>query len=605
MRVHPLRRRFAALSIFLAPAAHAEVPERAAAPDVDFRADRLVLDPSLRQLRLAGHVRVWVDRLRLSSERLVLWTRNGAVYAEGPAELAFCPCPSPPLTLGFSSARLEPGDVFVRNPTLRAFGTPVFWLPALWLRSPARWGLLPLELAYRGDDGFLVGSGVHAPLGAGGLDVRGAGYLRGGADVSALLTTPRTSTFVRWDHLGDSALRLDARGALSLDAHSAMAWSVDALRGARALGGPSLLEEVALRQDRARFAAGFSDGGVAAGVAVEAASPRGAALSSVVAAGPTLFVGFGAPLGTSATASADASVSTWSREDATALTLLSERAALGGTVHAGPVAVDVEGRARGVATLDENHEGYAGAAALVADIAAPFVKELGGGASPLEHWVTPFVSGMAGAVATRSPSIVPALAPDGGFFVAAGGARTSLGERAGNRAAVSASLQAGYAGDAATERGPIGAWRVTGQGASFAIRGEGVFTWAMPRNGNVVLATLRAGPESGLFVEGRAEGASGDVPLLVRVLSAGLDAPWAAWLDSAGWSLGARVGVPWTRFLSSTAAADYDATDRVLLGLRGGLTYRHPCGCLTMSAWAGHRTGRAGADGFVSVGLVP
>jgi hypothetical protein len=121
----------------------------------------------------------------------------------------------------------------------------------------------------------------------------------------------------------------------------------------------------------------------------------------------------------------------------------------------------------------------------------------------------------------------------------------------------------------------------------------------------VVIATVRVGREDALFIEGRAQGTSGTVPLLARVLSAGLDAPWAAWLGDAGWSLGGRVGVPLARFLASTAAADYDAENGVLLGVRGGLTYRHPCGCLTATAWAGHRTGRAGADGFVTVGLVP
>jgi hypothetical protein len=604
VRVRRLFAHSATLALVVATTVHAESSVEASAPELDFRADRLVLDPSLRRLQLSGHVRVWVDRLRLSSERLTLWTEGSAVHAEGTAELAFCPCPHPPLTIGFSAARLTPGDVLVQNPTLRAFGTPVFWLPVLWLRSPSRWGLLPLELSYRGNDGFLVGSGVHAPLGAGGLDVTGAGYVKGGAEVSALLTTERTSSLVRWDHLHDSALRLDFRGAVAQGSNAGVAWSVDALRGERALRGPSLLEEVALRQDRARGAAGFTEGGAVVGVAVEAAAPRGAAMSTVSAGGPSLFVGLSTPLGANATASVDAAVATWAREDTSTLTLLSEHASLRGALRAGPFAVDVEGRTRGVATLEETAQGYTGTTALVTDVAAPFVKELGGGANPLEHWVTPFATGIAGLASTRSPSVVPALAPDGGFFTAAGGVRTTLGETAGSRAALSASFESGYAGDAA-QRMPLAAWRATGQGPSFAVRGEGAFAWAAPSSGSVVLATMRVGRESGVFVEGRAQGALGTVPLLARILSAGFDAPWVAWLADAGWSFGARVGAPLTRFLASTAAADYDATSRVLLGVRGGLTYRHPCGCLTVAAWAGHRTGRAGLDGFVTVGLVP
>jgi hypothetical protein len=605
VRARSLFARSAALAFVFATTVHAEPSSEATAPELDFRADRLVLDPSLRRLQLSGHVRVWVDRLRLSSERLVLWTEGRAVHAEGPAELAFCPCPSPPLTLGFSSARVEPGDVLVRSPTLRAFGTPVFWLPVLWLRSPSRWGLLPLELSYRGNDGLLVGSGVHAPLGDGRLDVTGAGYLKGGAELSALLTTDRTSSLVRWDHLGDSALRLDFRGALAPDAHAAIAWSVDALRGERALHGPSLLEEVALRQDRALGAAGFTDGGAVIGVAVEAAAPRGAGISTVSAVGPSSIVGVSAALGPSATASVDAGVSTWSREDASTLTLVSEHAALRGTIDAGPFAVGVEGRTRGLATLDETGQGYTGTAALAADVAAPFVRDFDAGSTRLEHWVTPVATGIVGMASTRSPSAMPALAPDGAFFVAAGGARTSLGERTGSRAALSASFETGYAGDGAGQRTPLAAWRATGQGRAFAVRGEGAFTWSSPRDGNVVLATLRVGRESGVFVEARAQGTTGTLPLLARVLSAGLDAPWMPWLADAGWSLGARAGAPLTRFLATTAAADYDAKNGVLLGVRGGLTYRHACGCLVATAWAGHRTGRPGADGFVTVGLVP
>jgi hypothetical protein len=464
---------------------------------------------------------------------------------------------------------------------------------------------LPLDLSYRGNDGFLIGSGVHAPLGEGGLDVTGAGYVKGGAEVSGMLTTERTSSLVRWDHLHDSSMRLDFRGALATGSDGALAWTVDALRGERALHGPSLLEEVALRQDHAIGAAAFADGGAVVGVAVQAASPRGAAISTVSAAGPSSFVGVSAPLGANATASADAGVATWAREDASTLTLIAEHASLRGAVHAGPLAVDVEGRTRGVATLDETSRGYTGSTALVTDVAAPFVKDFGAGATRFEHWFAPFATGIAGLASTRSPSVVPALAPDGAFFVAAGGARTTLGGSAGSRAALSASFEAGYAGDGASQRKPLAAWRVTGQGPSFAVRGEGVFTWSLPRAGNVVLATVRAGRESSLFVEGRAQGTTGTVPLLARVLSAGFDAPWVAWLADTGWSLGARVGAPVTRFLASTAAADYDATNRVLLGVRGGLTYRHPCGCLTATAWAGHRTGRAGADGFVTVGLVP
>jgi hypothetical protein len=576
-----------------------------AVQDVDFRAQRMELDPSLGRLRLSGHVAVWVGRYHLSSERLELFLEQRSVRVEGPADLAFCPCSSPPLTVRFTSAQLSPGEAIVKNPTLRAFGVPVLWLPALWLRAPSEWGLLPLELAYRGDDGLLLGSGVHVPLGESGLDLSGAGYVRGGADASARFTTERTSSFVRWDHRGDTALAVDLRGSTSPGAQASLAWSADALRGARALRGPSLLEEVALRQDRARAAAGFSSGGATAGVAVEADAPRGAPLGAAATVGPELSVAFGAPLGASATANIDLGVATFTRPSAATESVVSERAEVRGTVRAGPIAMDLEGRARAFATLDELGAGYTAAAAVTGELSAPFVKELGTVSSPLEHWITPFVSGRAGGVDTRAPSAVPAIAPDGAFFVLAGGVRSTFGERAGARAAVSASVEGGYAGDGASRRVPVLAWRAAGRASAIALRGEGVSSWDEGGPGSVVLSALRVGREDSLFVEGRVEGMSGPVPLLARMVSSGFDAPWFPWLEEPGWSVGGRLGMPWTRFLASSADVAYDATNGALLGIRGGITYHHPCECLSATAWAGHRAGREGADGFVTLSLSP
>ncbi len=572
--------------------------------DLEFRADRLQLDPDLRRLRLEGHVSVWVDRYRLSSEKLALWTEQRSVHVEGPAELAFCPCPSPPLTLRFASAQIAPSEVILHGPTLKAFGVPVLWLPWLWLRAPSEWGLLPLEFAYRGNDGLLLGSGIHAPL-ARGLDVSGAGYVQGGAEVGVRLTTERTSSFVRWDHLRDTALTVDLRGFASPDAHSSIAWSVDSLRGERALRGPSLLEEVSLRQDRARGAAGYSDGGTTLGIAVEADALRGAPLTSATTVGPSLYVGFGAPLGTSATANADVGVATWSRPGGSSLTALSQRAELRGSARAGPLALDVEGRTRALATLDETGVGYSAASAVVGELSAPFVKELGPPSLSVEHWITPFMTGIAGVTETREPSASPGLAPNGALLVAAGGVRSTLGERTASRAAVSASVQAGYGADGAARGTPLAAWRATGQGTAFALSGEGALAWGTTGVESVTLAVLRVGPALGPFLEGRAAGMASRVPLLARLLSTGFDAPWFSWLTDSGWSVGGRMGVPWTRSFGSTVDVDYDARHGMLLGLRGGVTYRHPCGCLSATAWAGHRAGREGADGFVTVGLSP
>jgi hypothetical protein len=571
--------------------------------ELRFRAERLELDPALSRLRLSGRVSVWFDRYRLTSKRLELTRHAGTVRAEGRAELAFCACSEPPLTLGFSSARLSRTDVVLTAPTVRAFGVPVFWLPWLWVRPRSEWGLLPLKIAYRGEDGLLLGSGVHAPVGAAGLDVSAAGYVRGGVELEGRLLTARTATTVRWDYLHESALALDLRGSVNPAETASIAWSADALRGARALRGPALLEEVALRQDRARAAAGWSDKGVNLGIGVGTAAPRGDALSSVAVVGPDLSVGLGGALGRSATANVDVGVATWAGPDVNSMTLISERAEVRGSARSGPVAFDAGAWTRALATLDVGSEGYVAMAAATSEVSVPLVREFGAPESPLAHWLIPFVTGLAGASDDRTPSAVPAIVGRGGFFMAAAGIRSALGETRGRRGAVSVSAQAGYAGDGAGTDLPVVAWRATGHAALVAVRGEGVTTRGS-EPGDTVLSTLRVGPAGGLFVEGRAFGSRNAVPLIGRLFAAGLDAPWAPWLANPGWSVGGRVGIPWARVVSTTADVDYDATSGVLLGVRGAISYRHPCGCLSAAAWAGHRVARPGADAFVTLAVV-
>src|SRR5262249_12075380 len=159
------------------------------------------------------------------------------------------PCLGAPLAVGFDEATVAPpADLFVRDPTLRVFGVPVLWLPAFWLRSPARPGVLPPDVQYRGTDGVFLGEGVHLPLVPGdvahGIDVRAGGYTAGGAVVDVRAITATTVTRARWDHRsGDDGLTLDARGALGDGpAGTAIAWDMDAIRGARGVLSTTELE---------------------------------------------------------------------------------------------------------------------------------------------------------------------------------------------------------------------------------------------------------------------------------------------------------------------------------------------------------------------------
>src|SRR6187402_3714857 len=160
----------AALAGALAPApARAEVPP---APDahgrefrVDFSARNLDVDAELGELSLSGDVVVTVGRYRLGGQRVKLKRGPRGISVEGGGDIAFCKCESPPVTLGYSSVTIAPpSDVLIQGAVLRAHGVPLFWLPYLWLRSPDRVGLIFPSAEWRGDDGLLLGSGVHLPF---------------------------------------------------------------------------------------------------------------------------------------------------------------------------------------------------------------------------------------------------------------------------------------------------------------------------------------------------------------------------------------------------------------------------------------------------------
>jgi hypothetical protein len=592
-----------------------------------FRADSLELDSKKDRLELEGNVVVTVDRYRLTSDKLSLERGPHGVVVEGGGQVAFCPCPHPPITLGFVSATVAPPtDLLLEQPTIRAFGVPVFWLPYLWLRSPKRVGLLPLELAYRGDDGLLLGSGIHVPLAGSdasdtsSLDVGGGAYVRGGAQVDARLVTAHTASAVKWDHLGRSALSADLRGALGDDAGAAggsVAWTLDALRGARALGGPGLLEDVALRQDRARLTALYSDGSFTAGTEAIAGAARGGAFDGGYSWAPGATLSFGTGLGNVGALDVGTSVSSWRipTTDVTpavppgastpgTVTLASEHAEIRADWRAGPLAIGTEARSRGVATLEERERGYAVLSGVGIDARVPFVKEFGSADAPLQHWMTPFANGFAGATASSGPSVLPAVTRDGGFYAVSVGFRTTLGEVSGDRAAASLSGRALAVGEGREAPNAYAAWNASARAGFVALRSDGVATLANDA-GTVSTSVLRLGPEGGFHVVGRATGLRGSVPLAARLSESNFDAALVPWLLTPGWSVGGGAVVPWTRFLATAADVDYDATSGTLLGVRGTVGYRHPCRCLAVAVWGSHRLQRSGVDTWLTLDLMP
>jgi hypothetical protein len=187
-------------------------------------------------------------------------------------------------------------------------------------------------------------------------------------------------------------------------------------------------------------------------------------------------------------------------------------------------------------------------------------------------------------------------------LLAAGGIDSSLGERS-TRQALSVSARGGalerngQADFVAMTRTTADA-RLLGASQSFAVLG------AAPAM--VSLSRLRLGPTDGLHLLAHADGASRGSPAQARVL---FDETWfdpaRPFLDRDGWSGGMELSVPWTRAVSTTAAVDYDLSPRVRLATWAGFGYKHPCGCLAVAGFVGHRVGREGVDAWLGFDLAP
>ena len=120
-------------------------------------------------------------------------------------------------------------------------------------------------------------------------------------------------------------------------------------------------------------------------------------------------------------------------------------------------------------------------------------------------------------------------------------------------------------------------------------------------------ARTRFGPESSHHLSLYVEGQQDLQARLSRAISGDVftNEPPFAWYDADGLSSGAEMMLKWSRALSTAVGADMDVKESTLLGVRGSLAYRHPCGCLATVAWAGHRLARGGVDAWLTVDLIP
>jgi hypothetical protein len=566
---------------------------------VDFAADHLEVDSELGSLQLDGNVHVQAQRYRLKGEHLRLQRGAFGVEADGAADVAFCTCDDPPVKLRVSHATLAPPtDALFENPKLELWGLPVFWLPGLWLRAPTRLGLTFPRLSYRGQDGFFVGSGAYLPLEVEdgrvtkSLSVGVGAYLVRGARLEAELDTEQSSSRVAWDHVAHTALEIDAHGSAPLS-EATFAYRVDALRGARAPVESSVLEVAARRTDRARVSVSQVDE-FALGFGVRADAPRAGALRDFGAAGPELYLGAAQPLGASAAYDAFATARSTVTAGNRAQTALSERATLGANARPGPFGVAVTVAESASLQVGESESVGLLRGGLQVRAGWPLARSFGS----VRHFVEPVF--LARGLVDASPR--GSQFNGTGTLLGAGGIDSSLGQRS-TRQAASITLRGGVL-ERSNEPMFVAMSRITadaralGIAQSFAALGQGSSVLSLTR--------LRLGPADHLHLSLHADGSSHGSPAQARVL---FDESWfdpaLPFLDRDGWSGGSELSVPWSRSLATSAAGDYDFTNRALLAAWGGVGYHHPCGCLAVAGFVGHRVGRGGFDAWLGFDLAP
>jgi hypothetical protein len=589
-------------------------------PDLTFSADEVEGDGRMRELVLRGNVVVKYERFRLTSPELALQRTPRGIVVRGPGEVVFCPCPDPPVTIGFEGGVVAPpADLFLKSPSLRLGGTSIFALPWFWLRAPSRPGIVPPNIAWRGADGLLVGEGVHIPWKDGDsydeLDLTASGYVKGGVELLARFRTPHSTERLRWDHLGSDLFAVDAHGSYPEPQSGAVAWDVDAVRGPRARSATMNLDEAARGYDRAAGEVMLrpSESSIV-GAGVRGVGARGGSGPSERPAwGPRIALGLGGAVG---------EVGAW---DALATaTVLDDREL--GTTNLARAESGVEFAARpsifvtrlslreAVTAADAGSVTALDAiAAARVEASTPFVRAFEGEDAPFLHVIEPRVQGAVVAAHTSgaywSMTGRPVALASGDVASAWAGMRTAWGRWLGHSGGSLEADAGGISTPIGTEAAPSNTIALRGRTAwSSRFLGWGAEAASLlkaPR-GRLFIGKARIGEQDGWHVTAKAAGRVGVEPIVARALgSPSAEEPSGGWLAAEGWSAGAEIAAKFTRSVGATLSAQEDITTRTLLETHGSIGYAHPCRCISIDAFAGKRLGRDGIDVWVSIDLAP
>lgn len=572
---------------------------------VDFKARHLDVDADLGELSLSGDVEVTVGRYRLGGDRVRLKRGPRGIGVEGGGDIAFCSCDSPPVTLAYRTVTIAPpSDVLIRQAVLRAGGVPVFWLPYLWLRSPDRVGLMFPSAEWRGDDGLLLGSGVHVPFdsnqgrpAARALDVGGFGYTKGGARVDARLLTPSTSSVVRWDYRDGSALSIDAHGAAAGRAAAIWAYDADASLGPRGRTALSSLEAAARRYDHARLGVA-STGRALFALGMSADAPRGSAFSSPLGMGPFALAATSGALGDRTSYAFDLAASSALRAGEGRRDNAETRSLQRGSVESSLLMGPLLARAGGFEHAELLSEPGAASSALRAGAGVALSLPLVRRSDNFAHYIAPEALGR------FEHATWDASRPGDNLLLATGGFSTAVGS-VGRGAAARLQLGGGVAGRPEALEGVARATLST-DARLIGLRVTGV---GEPRTRSAeTTARLRLGARGGTALTGYAEARTRRVPgvapayELYDVLPPFLD---VGGYDRQGLSTGGDLTLALSDVVWLGGGADVDAIDGELLAVRSSARYRHRCGCVAVSAFASERRGRGGFDAGLSLDLMP
>lgn len=611
------------------------------------RAESVSFDAKERSLELSGNVRVDAPPFHLRSQHIKLSRTRWGIEAEGDGRLAFCPCLGTPVTIEFEKAIVAPpGELILKGPKLEVYGVPVMYLPWFWMRSDEKLGLLPPEIAYRGQDGLFLGGGVHVPWKNRGarhaLDLRGGGYTEGGFVTDVRLRSPSATTNVRYDRLvgsrapvllgsndarADDGLSVDARGSDNGD-QLTVAWDADLLRGRRGVVSTSDLGAVAKPWDRAAFSSALRLPKVTAETGVRAVTRRGGDLVAVDAIGPFVALrssGMVVPSvvydatveGGALRISGEASLVAREPRAVVPDTSSYARAEVGilGATTFGPVAASISGRAAGDVAAEGRRHGSDRAGTARAKLGIPLARAFGSSDpdpfernDPVVHVIEPFVG--ASVTHAQGDAILGSLpgrglaAFEGVASVADAGVSSTIG-RWGRREAVEVALSGGVAGADASASGirPLGRGRLAATLAWLGAQvdsGHVVGKVGAP-GGAAVVARVRVGPREGPRLLANVAAREGIDPILARALTdAAVESP-AGFLAREGTTGGAGVVVPWSHAVTTSVGADADATTQELVAARGGIELRDRCDCVALRATGSHRIGRSGVDVWLAL----